>query len=149
MESEITTIDYVTKVIVVNPEGQVLLLRRHAGDENRAGDWDFPGGGVDVGEEYVAAVRREALEESGIEIEPAKLVLAYANSEHDQRRSKIIHRFVYVAKLAVETDVVLSFEHDAYEWMTVEEALLAFPHRVYCTGLRFAQESGLLTDQQP
>jgi 8-oxo-dGTP diphosphatase len=45
--------------VVRNARGEILLVRtEHAG-------WELPGGSVEAGEELLAALRREVLEESG------------------------------------------------------------------------------------
>jgi 8-oxo-dGTP diphosphatase len=44
------------------PDGRVVLARNHRGE------WELPGGRPDVGEPFVDCVRREILEETGIEV---------------------------------------------------------------------------------
>jgi 8-oxo-dGTP pyrophosphatase MutT (NUDIX family) len=44
------------------PDGRVLLARNHRGE------WELPGGRPEVGERFVDCVRREILEETGIEV---------------------------------------------------------------------------------
>ena len=57
--------------IVLN-EGKVLLVRR--GQQPGYGKWSIPGGMVELGETLTEAIRREVLEECGIEIELADVV---------------------------------------------------------------------------
>lgn len=54
--------------VVVDDEGRVLLARR-AGEVFH-GHWDLPGGFLDEGEHPLDALRRELLEETGLEVEP-------------------------------------------------------------------------------
>jgi ADP-ribose pyrophosphatase YjhB (NUDIX family) len=58
--------------LLVDESARVLLARRAV--EPFAGYWDLPGGFVDEGEHPLAALRRELLEETGLEIEPGAFV---------------------------------------------------------------------------
>lgn len=53
--------------ILMKPNGDVLLGQRPQG-KPYAGYWEFPGGKVESGEEILAALKREFLEELGIEV---------------------------------------------------------------------------------
>jgi 8-oxo-dGTP diphosphatase len=53
--------------ILMKPNGDVLLGQRPAG-KPYAGYWEFPGGKVDPGETILAALKREFMEELGIEV---------------------------------------------------------------------------------
>jgi ADP-ribose pyrophosphatase YjhB (NUDIX family) len=57
--------------IVLN-EGKVLLVKR--GKQPGYGKWSIPGGMVELGETLSEAIKREVLEECGIEIELADVV---------------------------------------------------------------------------
>lgn len=50
---------YRTGGIVVNKEKKIALANEHL--------WGFPRGGVDEGEDYITAAKREVLEETGLE----------------------------------------------------------------------------------
>jgi ADP-ribose pyrophosphatase YjhB (NUDIX family) len=54
--------------VCADAEGRVLLARR--GNEPDKGKWDLPGGFLEEGEHPLAALRRELLEETGLEVEP-------------------------------------------------------------------------------
>jgi 8-oxo-dGTP diphosphatase len=62
-------------------DGRVLLVRRAF--EPFAGWWDVPGGFLDAGEHPVDAVKRELKEETGLEIEPTRLVGVYMDTYGD------------------------------------------------------------------
>jgi 8-oxo-dGTP diphosphatase len=57
----------VAAVVLVDPDGRVLLAQRPAG-KAMAGLWEFPGGKVDPGETPEAALIRELAEELGIDV---------------------------------------------------------------------------------
>ena len=59
---------------VVNETGQVLLLK-----SPRYGDWEFPGGQVEIGETIPHALEREVFEETGITVNVKSLVGIYSN----------------------------------------------------------------------
>lgn len=56
--------------ILIRPDGDILLGQRPEG-KPYAGYWEFPGGKVESGESILSALKREFLEELGIEIETA------------------------------------------------------------------------------
>lgn len=57
---------------ILERDGRVLLARR--GREPRRGWWDLPGGFLHETEDAADGLRREFLEETGLEIEPVRLL---------------------------------------------------------------------------
>lgn len=64
--------------ILMKPNGDVLLAQRPAG-KPYSGYWEFPGGKVEAGESIFCALKREFLEELGVEILRAE---AWCGVEH-------------------------------------------------------------------
>jgi len=64
-------------VIVVNDQGEILMIRR---TDN--GNWAVPGGGMDLGESITDTAVRETREETGIACEITGLVGIYTNPRH-------------------------------------------------------------------
>ncbi len=56
-------------ILLLRADGRLLFVRRAAGAP-RAGFWSPPSGRIEPGETPAQAVRREAREELGIEVEP-------------------------------------------------------------------------------
>lgn len=53
------------RVVLLDPDDRALLVRWRFGDRDV---WGTPGGGVDVDESHADAVRRELLEETGLDL---------------------------------------------------------------------------------
>ncbi|MGW3346597.1 NUDIX hydrolase [Nonomuraea rubra] len=64
-------------VIVTNPAGDVLMIRRSDND-----NWAVPGGAIDLGESIPEAAIRETAEETGITCEITGLVGTYSDPRH-------------------------------------------------------------------
>ncbi|HXG75441.1 MAG TPA: NUDIX hydrolase [Gaiellaceae bacterium] len=63
--------------LVVDDRGRLLLARRAV--EPDAGRWDTPGGFLEEGEDPLDGLRRELLEETGLEIEVDEFAGAYVD----------------------------------------------------------------------
>ena len=61
-------------------DGDGVLLQRR--DDN--GKWGLPGGGVEPGESVRAAIVREVREETGLEVEPLRLIGVYSDPANHQ-----------------------------------------------------------------
>lgn len=106
------------KVLVFNQAGQILFLRRSSKTE-RAGGWDFPGGGLE-NEQPEEGIQREALEEANIQITDVQPVATITHDRNEPNSKTLI--IGYTAKLK-SGEVELSWEHDDFKWLTVGEAL--------------------------
>ena len=70
-------IDYIgvgVGALIVNERGELFLARRGPAAKNERGLWEFPGGGVEFGETLRETLRREIMEEYGVEIEVGDLL---------------------------------------------------------------------------
>lgn len=98
-------------------DGRFLLVQR-ASDKKHPLAWSAVGGKLEEGESSEDAIRREVLEETGIELTQAELVSSQ-RLEHDGIGFDY-HQFV--SHLDSMPAVILNDEHIGYGWFTLEEA---------------------------
>jgi 8-oxo-dGTP diphosphatase len=134
------------KSLIVNESGEVLVLRRSPDDENNPGRVDFPGGGVEPNESYVAAAAREIKEEAGIVLSERELELVYAFTVYDNKSDMLLTRLLYVGHPA-HSEMTLSHEHDAYWWRNAHELAEIFKSTAWFLPLHFVLEHKLLEKQ--
>ena len=134
----------VAKVAVIKNDGQILLLRRSPTDTRRPGEWDFPGGRVDPGETPLQAAVRELQEEAGMSVLPDSLALLYVGTEFEDSKTNNVHRYLYLTRLDDAPDIILSFEHDDCKWVSLEQALIDFPHPFYRAGIQYGIDHAIL-----
>jgi uncharacterized protein len=97
--------------LYITPDGNVLLLRRSPKEENFAGHWALPGGGVEDGESPEDGARREAMEEMGPDIPQGKRKLI------DQKvtpTGMVFHTFAQ--PVDDKFTPKLNGEHTGYDW---------------------------------
>lgn len=100
-----------------DPTGAVLLLRRtSAGDHE--GEWSFPGGKLEEGEDAETAARREAVEELGGDHPKGDLRLW-------TRRIRNGVDFTTFIQRCERFEPVLNEEHDEFGWFPVDALLEA------------------------
>ena len=102
---------------LVRRDGRILSMRRSATKDAAPGIWEALSGRMEPGESPLEAVRREILEESGLDV----LVHPRPLSAHASERAGIPMLIVYYLADWVRGEVRLSDEHDAFEWLTAEE----------------------------
>ena len=99
------------KVVVLDEEGRVLLLKRSMNSKNNRGKWDLPGGKVDAGERFDEALLREVAEETGLKISLDRVAGA-AQSELPDRSVA----YIILEGRRASGQVRLSEEHDDFAW---------------------------------
>ena len=90
-------------VLVLGPEGRLLLQKRSLRKDTQPGKWDTSvGGHVGFGQSYEEAARREALEELGLEL---------GELNEGGAASGLIYLYPSRIRNAVETDNIHTFLH--------------------------------------
>jgi len=101
---------------IVQNGNKFLLIRRSATDERFPGIWECPAGRIEEGESPREAALRETKEESGLDVKIIKdLGTHERNIDGDH---KIFYGFLATP---LSSEVKLSHEHDAFQWLTLEE----------------------------
>jgi 8-oxo-dGTP diphosphatase len=105
---------------VVVRGNRALIIKR--GHEPRKGEWSLPGGIVELGESLVEAVRREVLEETGLEVEAGPIVETF-DRVHRDADGRVRYHFVIVDYLctAPDGDAVAGSDAEAVAWVTADE----------------------------
>lgn len=101
-------------VVIIDATGRVLLGRRASGV--RTGLWAFPGGAIEPGEDVSAAAVREALEETGLVVDPVRLLGVVTN--HFEAFSALV---VVVAASVVNGSEQPGDELSELRWLRLNE----------------------------
>ena len=120
---------------------QVLLIKR-AADDHWPNHWEFPRGGVEPGEDFMAGLKREVREEAGLEVMPLFYLDTFIYAQKDGDR--IIQLSIqenWVCKILNDSgEVKLSKEHDNFQWIAFSsQVLLATSNELQKTLLKFIE----------
>lgn len=109
--------------VVVRPDGKFLITQRVMTKSWAPGWWEVSGGGVMAGEDSADAVRREVLEETGLDVSGTKG--GYLFSYHRENPGEGDNYFVDIYRFVMdfdESDVKIQKEEAAgFKLATVEE----------------------------
>lgn len=102
--------------LVTNDEGEILLVK------SPWRGWEYPGGLIEPGESFEAALKREVREESGVEIEVTGFVGICKNVVRDIVNIDFTARYV-------GGELTVSEESTEVGWFALEEAMrmITFP----------------------
>ncbi len=118
----------VTKAVLKNSMGEILIMRRSKTAPRRPLQWDLPGGGVEPNDEnFAKAVSREVLEETGIAVDHRDLRLVHTHVAIVDGTNVI---WLHFAASVAKPEVILSFEHSEYQWLPLEKAIKEFENPV-------------------
>ncbi|MGA7193957.1 MAG: NUDIX domain-containing protein [Anaerolineales bacterium] len=106
-------------IFIFNPNGELLLTKTHKWH----GKYGVPGGHIELGESAIEAARREAKEETGLEIRNLEF-LCWQECIYDEQFWKPRH-FIFIDFIAKMDygEVVLNDEAEEFVWVDPQKAL--------------------------
>jgi len=129
------------KIVLLDAEGKVLLLRRSHTHPTDGLMPDIPGGTIEDGETSKIGLIRELQEETGLVIADRDVTLLHSVGFHSIPGVSIDCQ-LYAARLAtLAPPVTISWEHDEYSWINLSE--LKGLERPYQKGVDYATTHGL------
>lgn len=106
-------IDFGVKAFIIHNENFLVMHNYGEGEDL----WELPGGRLEFGETAEKTVVRELKEETGLLIEPLKIIDTWDHIEEDYQITGII----YLCRF-IEGEISLSDEHDDYKWIPVKKS---------------------------
>ncbi len=111
-------------VVVMNTAGEILLVQRHDGE------WDLPGGHMEVGESLKKTATRELFEETGLTVDTLELLgVASGKETFYPKRNAYYVTAMYHATTHSET---LNLSHEHADGAFCFLPLTRFPARCRC-----------------
>ena len=112
------------RAAVINEEGKILLVR-----EASNGLWTLPGGWADANITPAENAVKEALEESGIEVEVVKLIACLDKDKQGHpRQPEHVYRLIFLCRQTGGT-LTTSHETSGADFFSCEEIPELCPHR--------------------
>jgi 8-oxo-dGTP diphosphatase len=105
--------------LVIEHKGHVLLVRRSASSDHAPGEWESVSGRVESGETPAGAARREALEETGLDVDVLDVLDTFHYFRGAAREEAI--GMTFHCRVA-GGQFGLSAEHSAAAWVAPEAA---------------------------
>ena len=112
-------VNFLQKAVIYHPlEPRFLVLQRRKDNSAQNSQWDLPGGNVIFGEIHLDAIQREIQEETSLSVIDLQVAQVASGFNRDRQ---LYHLFLGYSCKAETLDVRLS-EHEAYRWVTKQEA---------------------------
>lgn len=109
------------KVLLKNPDGKYLLIRRSLSETIFRDKWDIPGGRINVGSSLSENLAREVMEETGLTMTSEPRVIG-AQDIFIPEQNRHVVRITYAG--TAEGEPKLSEEHTDHKWVTLAELKL-------------------------
>jgi len=113
------------KSLLINSQGQILLLRKNPSHYKGATDyWDIPGGRIETGTDLLINLKREVKEETGIS---RVTVLRLLAAQDIIRPTFHVARLTYLSRVTSDKVKLNGEEHTDHKWVTLDELVRIKP----------------------
>ena len=112
---------------VLIKDQKMLIVQRSHDDETGAGTWESVGGILEFGESFEDALKREFMEEVGLDVSLNKLLFSATFFPHPTRQIVLLSFLCD----SLDNAVVLSSEHEQYLWATKDTLLTLLPKVIW------------------
>ena len=110
--------------VLVRPDGKYLITKRKMDKEWAPGSYEVPGGGVRAGESSACAVRREVLEETGIDVKNALdggFAFDYRRDNPEEKNNYFVDVYKYTIEMEDKDIHLQEDETEGYMFADSEE----------------------------
>ena len=107
----------VSKLLMIDQDDKYLIMYR-SDHPTFGGDPDLPGGTHEDGETILETMVREVEEESGVLVDGENAELIYSGTDFSKNGTQYT---LYVERLKARPEIVISWEHSSYEWISRDE----------------------------
>ncbi len=105
------------KSFIVNKENKLLLLKRRSNDVHKPGNWDIPGGRLELGEDPFVGLKRETKEETNLDID----IISPLHVQHFTRDDGQKITMLIILCKPTHNNLKLSEEHTEYSWISLNQ----------------------------
>jgi mutator protein MutT len=128
-------------IVLINEKNELLFVKRSMKKKTLPGIWSFASGTMEEGENPLQTVRREAIEELGVNVNPEKV---FAEVELPELSSKLI--FVLCPLREGQPSIKEPDEIDQIKWMKIEDFFRKFNDGQIGHGLVWLRKNPAITE---
>ncbi|MCT4632586.1 MAG: NUDIX domain-containing protein [Firmicutes bacterium] len=110
------------KAVILDDMNRILFIKRSKKYKGVDNLWELPGGRIDKGEKIYSGLKREVLEESGLDIKSLEVGMIW---ELFREGKPDILGLTFICR-AASSSIILSEEHCDYKWVEIKD-LETFP----------------------
>ncbi len=107
--------------VAIVDNGKILIVQRSAEEDIFPNLWEFPSGKKEPMEKVEEAAKREAKEETGLEVKIGKPVYVFNFGWEKEGEIRDATEIVFLGKVDGKPEVKISREHQNFAWVDADE----------------------------